>query len=401
MSAAEVAVKITAQVEVAFGEDILICGSTPALGSWHVAGAAPMTWGKGDYWTAELALPCGVRVELKVLIRNHSGVRWVGVGANQAENVVLETGLGRAGGQGSRFVTTDTLPFGLIVEDIALSKPAAAGGDGCSEGRGSGDSTAGQTKSCDAGVVAQAAPAAPASAGMACGGSEVAQPAPHVAAAMLAGGAAGHGQAVTYATTTTTTTVVTINGTEVGAMAGHAYPVNPQLSTHAHGGAPAPAGGQGPMAAGRPALTCGRGPGPAALEDEAQQGSAVDACKAAGVAAARAQNAGVPRLGCVPLAWRQGEPKEVRVVGSWDGWAGQLALEPLPKGGFGVLLALLPGEYECKFVVDGQWCTSEELEVRGQHKNNVICASDTLLVPVPPAGASPASEPGLALALPA
>merc|ERR1719401_3069883 len=103
-------------------------------------------------------------------------------------------------------------------------------------------------------------------------------------------------------------------------------------------------------------------------------------------------------MGCVPLVWRQGEgkprPSEVYVAGSWDNWARQLALEPFPNGeGYGVLLCLMPGEYECKFIVDGQWLTSDEFDVRGKDKNNVIRAGSQLLMPVMPNMPSPGPYP--------
>merc|ERR1712007_237885 len=104
-------------------------------------------------------------------------------------------------------------------------------------------------------------------------------------------------------------------------------------------------------------------------------------------AAAREHNVGVVRMGCVPVAWRKQGASKVFVAGSWDGWTRQLALEPIQQGGFGVLLCLQPGEYECKFIVDGFWVASEDFPVRGQDNNNVVTASDTLLLPgtLPPA----------------
>ncbi|CAK0890210.1 unnamed protein product, partial [Prorocentrum cordatum] len=94
-------------------------------------------------------------------------------------------------------------------------------------------------------------------------------------------------------------------------------------------------------------------------DDTSSEDCRRSAAAAEAVAAARARNAGLPRIGCTPLAWRRPGASDVRIAGSWDGWVRQLALEPLPQGGFGIILALPRGDYECKFIVDGDWMSSE------------------------------------------
>ncbi|OLP90022.1 Nipped-B-like protein B [Symbiodinium microadriaticum] len=58
--AAHIAVRIKAHTKIGYGEDLLVCGSAPALGSWNLADAALMQC-KGDLWTLTTELPCGVR----------------------------------------------------------------------------------------------------------------------------------------------------------------------------------------------------------------------------------------------------------------------------------------------------------------------------------------------------
>jgi hypothetical protein len=56
-----------------FGEVLLAVGSHPAVGSWDVAGAAPMTWSDGDVWQAVVALPAEARMEMKFVVRRPDG----------------------------------------------------------------------------------------------------------------------------------------------------------------------------------------------------------------------------------------------------------------------------------------------------------------------------------------
>ena len=56
-----------------FGEVLLAVGSHPAVGSWDVVGAAPMTWSDGDVWQAVVALPAEARVEMKFVVRRPDG----------------------------------------------------------------------------------------------------------------------------------------------------------------------------------------------------------------------------------------------------------------------------------------------------------------------------------------
>lgn len=378
----EVLVRFTATAEVAFGEDIAICGSVPALGSWSLSGAAALAWNEGGKWTAEVPLPCGVSIELKVVIRGQNGHRWLGTGADCNDNVKLETNLGRSGASPSRFLDAAGLPCGLQVEDLGEPGPHAAG-PSTPQGGGPGTDMvpAGQQLACQGGV----------------GGGSGGEPAAHVVAAQLAGQAAAHGCPVTYTTTTTTTTVVTMHGDASSSPVGAPQAMGPQIQYAQQPNGAAPQQAQQHHPSQHSAPNGGGGPQIVEIEDEDDSGggacqrSAVDP---EAVAKARAQNAGLPRMGCIPLAWRKPGASEVKIAGSWDCWVRQLALEPLPQGGFGIILALPRGEYECKFIVDGNWTHSEELEKSpGNDGNNNFSVDDVLIMPVMPS-VTPALQDG-------
>eukprot|EP00435_Cladocopium_sp_Y103_P055121 s855_g18.t1 len=106
----QVAVRIKAQTKIAYGEELLVCGSVPQLGSWKLSDAALMQC-QGEVWSLATRLPSGVRVELKLVQRPQGGqVLWHGAGPGGNANLVLETSIGRVGAQGSRFVSIEGLP---------------------------------------------------------------------------------------------------------------------------------------------------------------------------------------------------------------------------------------------------------------------------------------------------
>jgi len=428
----QVNVRLIAHADVAYGEDLLICGSAQPLGCWSVAEAAPMTWQEGGRWMGQVALPCGVLVELKVVIKQQGGtLRWHGAGPGQEENVILETKLGRGGGHGTRFVGDASLPFSLEVadiEDLQRASPIPALVD-ATPGAAPASYGAGVPPPALAhdGAPPPAAPAAmlpytgapppgPAQllpytgAPQGPGAGYAGAPAPvsvppqqqeAAAAAMLAGAAAGAGHVVTY--TTTTTTTVTINGAgdpaaSVQVLDG-AHQASPRHDGHygkllddaeevqagAHDSGSPHAygpGSRGPTPTGQPngcgGSGCGGGAGAKKAEATMEQREAF--------LAAREQNDGLPRLGPVALRWPPAdggnEPSSVHVRGSWDGWARDLAMEPSPGGGWRLLMVLPPGRYELKFIVDGNWTTSDELDrTQCVNKNNFVCASDMALAP--------------------
>eukprot|EP00439_Symbiodinium_sp_Y106_P080539 s1297_g19.t1 len=118
--AAHIAVRIKAHTKIGYGEDLLVCGSAPALGSWNLADAALMQC-KGDLWTLTTELPCGVRVELKLVQRPQGRqVVWYGTGPGGNGNLMLETSLGRAGAMPSHFVNLEGTAPGCDFSSAAL-----------------------------------------------------------------------------------------------------------------------------------------------------------------------------------------------------------------------------------------------------------------------------------------
>lgn len=338
-----IAVRLTADLNVAFGEEVFLCGSATSLGRWDLKQAPQMEWQEQGVWKAEVLLPCGVRVELKIVVRNQGGLaRWLGTGKEQHENISLETTLGRAGAQASR-ISSGGLPCAMTVEDMELAstQPDAAPSQGAM-------------------VMATATPshafAAPAHArAQPCNGLGPAMPAESMAVAMLAAQAGAAGHSVTLTTTTTTTTAVVINGCPP-------QPLGPALAM----------GPTGPQAAQH--TPSGPQPSPAEAPTEAELQA---------LAAARTLNAGVLRAGPVPVTWTR-PAREVHICGSWDGWQRPLALEPAPGGIFRLMMVLPPGTYQLKFIVDGVWTTSDELDRTAcANRNNVVQAGELLLIPVP------------------
>ncbi|CAE7305205.1 KINB2 [Symbiodinium sp. CCMP2592] len=218
-------------------------------------------------------------------------------------------------------------------------------------------------------------PASPSGASGAAPGPVAVATQPNVeVSALLAGHAAAAGHAVTYTTTTTTTTAVTINGAAPGfptpppptGPAIEYRPPSPQPQANGNGHENGTQGGS----------TDSKALPAAAAEPTDQDRLAM--------VAARKLNAGIPRAGPLPLQWNTSCARDVRVRGSWDGWKRDYALEPCPGVGFRIMLLLPAGEYEFKFIVDGNWTTSEDMETtKCANRNNVAQVNEMVLVPVP------------------
>ncbi|WJX42983.1 hypothetical protein P8452_30147 [Trifolium repens] len=56
-----------------FGEQFLIVGDDPMLGSWNPLGALPLTWSDGHIWTVELDMPAGKSIQYKFLLKGKEG----------------------------------------------------------------------------------------------------------------------------------------------------------------------------------------------------------------------------------------------------------------------------------------------------------------------------------------
>jgi len=286
-------------------------------------------------------------------------VRWLGCGPAGKDNIVLETTLGRAGSQLSRFVTAG-LPYQLEVMDLGVEN-AETEGTSASDSQGPSQAVALRSPQSEA---------APGGYGL--------SPPPEVAAAlMLAGHAGAAGHAVTYTTTTTTTTAVTLNGptgmqsvTEISAVPGQSAPAGPAIVYSPGQGGTSPSG------------TCVRASGPGADASSEPSEPTDEEMKA--LAVARELNAGVPMVGPAPLVWKGKAGRSVRVRGSWDGWKRDLALEPSPGGEFRLMMVLPAGEYECKFIIDEVWTTSDDMErTTCANRNNVFKVSNMILCPLP------------------
>ncbi|OIW00850.1 hypothetical protein TanjilG_12254 [Lupinus angustifolius] len=68
-------VHVTFQLEknCDFGEQFLIVGDDPVLGSWDPADALPMTWSDGHIWSVELDMPTGKSILYKFILKGKAG----------------------------------------------------------------------------------------------------------------------------------------------------------------------------------------------------------------------------------------------------------------------------------------------------------------------------------------
>ncbi|CAJ2655993.1 unnamed protein product [Trifolium pratense] len=56
-----------------FGEQFLIVGDNPMLGSWDPLDALPLTWSDGHLWTVELDMPAGKSIQYKFILKGKEG----------------------------------------------------------------------------------------------------------------------------------------------------------------------------------------------------------------------------------------------------------------------------------------------------------------------------------------
>ncbi|XP_014516815.1 uncharacterized protein LOC106774358 [Vigna radiata var. radiata] len=61
------------QKDCDFGEQFLIVGDDPTLGSWDPLEALPMTWSEGHVWTAEQDMPVGKSIQFKFILKGKEG----------------------------------------------------------------------------------------------------------------------------------------------------------------------------------------------------------------------------------------------------------------------------------------------------------------------------------------
>ncbi|KHN47425.1 Phosphoglucan, water dikinase, chloroplastic [Glycine soja] len=68
-------VRVSFQLEKTcnFGEQFLIVGGGPVLGSWDPLEALPMTWSEGHVWAVELDMPAGQTFQYKFILKGEGG----------------------------------------------------------------------------------------------------------------------------------------------------------------------------------------------------------------------------------------------------------------------------------------------------------------------------------------
>lgn len=66
-------VKFQLQRKCSFGEQFLLLGDDPMLGSWDPIGAIPLVWSDGDIWTVELDIPIGKVIKYKFIRKEITG----------------------------------------------------------------------------------------------------------------------------------------------------------------------------------------------------------------------------------------------------------------------------------------------------------------------------------------
>ncbi|KAE9622220.1 hypothetical protein Lal_00032333 [Lupinus albus] len=66
-------VKFQLQKNCEFGEQFLLLGDDPMLGSWNPSNALPMTWSDGHVWTTHLNIPVGKSIQFKFILKGKKG----------------------------------------------------------------------------------------------------------------------------------------------------------------------------------------------------------------------------------------------------------------------------------------------------------------------------------------
>ncbi|XP_030551758.1 uncharacterized protein LOC115756201 isoform X2 [Rhodamnia argentea] len=72
-SSRKVRVRFQLQRECQFGEQFLVVGDDPALGSWDPSSAVPLDWSDGHIWSVELDMATGRDIQFKFILRQGNG----------------------------------------------------------------------------------------------------------------------------------------------------------------------------------------------------------------------------------------------------------------------------------------------------------------------------------------
>ncbi|XP_030476747.1 uncharacterized protein LOC115693814 isoform X2 [Syzygium oleosum] len=76
-SSRKVHIRFQLQRECQFGEQFLVVGDDPALGSWDPSSAVPLDWSDGHIWSVELDIPIGRDTQFKFILRQGDGeIQW-------------------------------------------------------------------------------------------------------------------------------------------------------------------------------------------------------------------------------------------------------------------------------------------------------------------------------------
>ncbi|KAL8144047.1 hypothetical protein V2J09_017079, partial [Rumex salicifolius] len=68
-----VSLRLELRKECQFGEQFLVVGDDPILGSWEPLDAAPLNWSDGHTWTLDLELPVGKTIHYKFICKLSTG----------------------------------------------------------------------------------------------------------------------------------------------------------------------------------------------------------------------------------------------------------------------------------------------------------------------------------------
>lgn len=78
-SAPPISVEVRVKMQTKLGQQVMLVGNRPALGSWCAEAALPMCWNEGHIWTAAIEVPaaeCQEPLEYKAVLRSGDKVVW-------------------------------------------------------------------------------------------------------------------------------------------------------------------------------------------------------------------------------------------------------------------------------------------------------------------------------------
>jgi len=115
------------------------------------------------------------------------------------------------------------------------------------------------------------------------------------------------------------------------------------------------------------------------VQEEEEPKAEVDSTVSSSTVSEEPAKASVSEDSTVTFEWRHGG-SEVLVAGSFNGWTDKISLESNGEGVFSKTLELPPGDFEFKFVVDGDWKLNPDLPTQTNASgitNNVVHVSSS------------------------